>query len=691
MSIHDRYYPQFTLALIVVITIILSSLIAPARVTHARAATASADNTRDFPTIGAAVAALKVEWQKNPSDTYTVYVYDASPNDQYSEGIVIDYPVSLIGVSGSGGIIVNGGGGRPLTVTGAGIGRGVVISGITFAGGEAVDDGDGAAELGDRCGGGVLIEGASPTFVNNVVRDNYGSQFGSDNPASPVTWLGGGICLSSSNALVAGNTIVGNGAAGENSGEPGQGGAIYVSGGAPVIRDNHIVGNFASDLADGRGGGVALFSSNAVLEGNTIAGNVAARCLRQARLDPGNDVRCQSVEGIGGGAYIDGGSPALRYNRISGNNAGNVTGSGGGAVALSNTTGAVLLGNEIVDNIDASLDINGASSRDFRSSGLRIDSSVDFLVDSNIIARNRFLDVFDPVTGAVVNNRDSAGVNLLNASRGLMRHNTIADNGVRGGTGRVFGIQVSSNTQLTLANTVFAGHDVAVSCESAGCGATVRLTDTLFDREAAPRADPGGPWFASAGDRFGDPRFVAPGDAIPDYRIRGDSPARDAGQATDPAVPGDVDHNAREIGRPDLGAHEFPYTIALSTTAPAVVGAGQPQAIRLRFEVVGNVTAPGAALQLTLPAGTTGITAGDGGSVSGTTVSWAVGDLAPGQPRTYTIGATAPATAGQSVAATARMTGSDGAAFSLEIPYRVVAPGEVPVEISKVYLPMAVR
>lgn len=627
-----------------------------------------ADNTGDHSSIQEAVDFLRAEWRANPHETYVIYVYDASPNDAYSEQVVIDYPVSLIGVSGAGGVVVDGGGNRPLTMRGAGIGGDVVISGITFTGGQAQSDGDGQAEPGDRCGGGVLLDEASPTFVNNVVRNNFGSQVNS-NLQPPTTWLGGGICLLNSNAILAGNTVVGNGAAGENSGEPGQGGGIFISGGSPVLRGNHIVGNYASDQADGSGGGVALVSSSALLEGNTIAGNAASRCMRQFNFDPEDELRCRNVEGSGGGVDIRQGAPTLSYNTISGNNAGNVISSGGGAVAMTGTRGAVLLGNEIVDNVDVSKDISTSAASDFRSHGLRIDSSTGFRIDSNIIARNRFADTSD-------DRHDGGGVNIFGASDGLMRHNTIADNGIPGGPGRIIGVQVANGTRLTLANTIFAGHDVAVACANAPCSAAVQLSHTLFDREAAPRAAPAGPWFASNGEIFGDPRFRAPTAPIPDYRILGDSPAKEAGAAVIPAVPGDVDRNARAIGFPDLGAHEFPYSFALSLQTEGVVGPGEAQSFRLSFEVAGNVAAPGATLELTLPPETGPIDPVEGAVISGTTVRWSLGDLSPRQPREVTVTARAPTSPGQTFTAAARISGADGAALTASDVYRVAEPSQ---------------
>lgn len=674
------------------VLVCVSLLLAQARPAYAvRSRGVSSDNTRDYTTIAAAIAGVKKLWEADKSEPYVIYIYEGYPNQDYdenlyvrdaqdriiSETMVIDFPVSLIGVSSARSVtILPAGGFDPdrgplLTIDGSkvAIGRDVVISGLSFTGAVAVP------ALGSRvCNGAVRIINASPTFANNVIFDNKGTDGTIDGPGR-----GGGLCLQNSNALVVGNTIVGNDAVPDFANRPGQGGGVYIWGGAPLLRDNQIVGNAASYSRNGEGGGVAIYNSNAVLEGNLITGNVASRCLRQSK--PSGGAPCNDVTGQGGGVYVSGGSPTLRFNTIRSNNAGNARGAGGGAVSLLDTTNAVLLGNEIVDNFDASM-LRSGDSPDLRSNGLRIANSGDFLVDSNIIARNRFGDPGD-------DRQDEAGVTILGTSRGLLRHNTIADNGRPGGTGRTFGVQIAEAAQVTLANNIFAGYDVAVFCANSPCNASARLSQTLFDREAAPRFQPAGPWFTSEAERFDDPRFVAPGDPIPNYRVRGDSPARDGAVATDPAVLADVDRNARAIGPPDLGAHEFPYSVSLSVNADEAAAPGAPVSFALSFEVNGNVAAPGAALELALPPGTTVIDPG-GGAIGGETVRWQLGDLLPGTQRRITVTANAPPAPGQTLAVTARWTSADGSVVSAGDWFRVVAPGLVPERIS-VYLPVLRR
>jgi hypothetical protein len=703
-----RLHPTLTLLIVVALTpLALATLRTP--VAQARVGGVRADGTGDYTSIAEGIRKMRALWASNRNDTYTLFVYDAAPNEHYDEDLykqspanipddddndagvivaermLIDFPLSLIGVSGAGSITI-----RPelefnqdlednefevgplLTIDGSKvtIGRDVVISGLTFT------DARGGAQFGSRvCNGAVRIINASPTFANNVIVDNTGAD-----PFTGDEAKGGGLCLHNSNALVVGNTIAHNSGYPEGNSGLARGGGVYIAGGAPVLRNNQIVGNFASYSDDGKGGGIASFDANPVIEGNTIAGNVASRCLR-ARNDDGGQP-CRDVEGQGGGIFVGGGTPVIRFNRIAGNNAGNVRNSGGGGVNLENTTNAVLLGNEIVDNLDGS---NGRADEgpDTRSNGVRIVDSANFSLDSNIIARNRFLDSGD-------NRADSVGVAVSGTSSGRMRHNTIADNGFADGSGRVVGLQVANSARVTLANTIFAGHEVAVLCSGSPCGANVQLSSTLFDRQDRPRASPGGGWFASEGEQFGDPRFVAPADPAANYRIAGDSPARDNAAAADPPVAQDVDRNARAIGRPDLGAHEFPYSFAAALTTADLVGAGAPQAYGVELELRGNLGAPGTVVELALPAGTTAITA-DGGAVDGTTVRWQLGELAPGLPRLLDVRASAPALPGQRFTAGLRVVSAEGVEARTSAEFRVLEAGEELPRRDRLWLPLLRR
>lgn len=138
-------------------------------------------------------------------------------------------------------------------------------------------------------GGGIRIDGASPTILNNVITGN-------------LACAGGGISVANGSPLIQGNTIINNQQVGCPSG---RGGGIYVSfegsaeivgneiranvintgrggglslntSGTPRIERNVITLNRASGGSCAEGGGIELIDgSDATIVGNLIAGNEA--------------------------------------------------------------------------------------------------------------------------------------------------------------------------------------------------------------------------------------------------------------------------------------------------------------------------------------------------------------------------------------------------------------------------------
>jgi len=144
-------------------------------------------------------------------------------------------------------------------------------------------------------GGGIYIDGSSPTISHSTIRNNF------------AKYSGGGIFLNNSNATLTANTIINN-QAGQGGTSNGGGLAIFYS--DPVVTDNVISGNtvFISGgytTPSGYGGGLFLRSSNATFTGNLISDNhVNASSNSNAR---------------GGGLYLYYGSPVFINNTITGN------------------------------------------------------------------------------------------------------------------------------------------------------------------------------------------------------------------------------------------------------------------------------------------------------------------------------------------------------------------------------------
>lgn len=137
-------------------------------------------------------------------------------------------------------------------------------------------------------GGGIAIDGGSPTIADNLIEDNDARD-----PELPS--FGGGIHTNNSDVTIERNTI--------RSNRAGRGAGISISGGTVVIRNNSIEGNVGTD---DHGGGIYAFSQDLLIEGNRIFGNEIGRDLGY---------------GWGGGIIVfnPGASAVLRDNLVYGN------------------------------------------------------------------------------------------------------------------------------------------------------------------------------------------------------------------------------------------------------------------------------------------------------------------------------------------------------------------------------------
>ena len=138
---------------------------------------------------------------------------------------------------------------------------------------------------------------------------------------SASTRWGGGLYLNGSSPTVANNRITGNSAS--------SGGGICLTSCSPTITNNTIAGNSSSSM----GGGLLLFESPATISRNTIAGNSASASsggglyVRDSSATIANNVIRGNSANSGGGLWVIGDdSPTIVGNTIVGNNAS----SGGG-------------------------------------------------------------------------------------------------------------------------------------------------------------------------------------------------------------------------------------------------------------------------------------------------------------------------------------------------------------------------
>jgi len=204
-------------------------------------------------------------------------------------------------LNGPATTIIDGNQAGPVVSFITGEGAASVLSGFTIRNGRSSSD-----------GGGVTIQSASPTLINNIITMNQ------------ACGGGYGIAIGSGSPIIQGNIISDNVQSGCTGGVGGGGISILGSGAAQIL-ENTIVNNTTGSS----GGGISLFSAGTpVIQGNIISGN-------------------QSVSG-GGIALVNFSDALIVQNLIFGNSAG----SGGGIYWLvpSGNRGPLLVNNTIADN-----------------------------------------------------------------------------------------------------------------------------------------------------------------------------------------------------------------------------------------------------------------------------------------------------------------------------------------------------
>ncbi len=212
--------------------------------------------------------------------------------------------VVVQGVAGASATTIDGGGTDSVVTFNSGEGNAAVLHGFTVQNGSA------------QRGGGVYIDGASPTVSNSIVTGNtavsdgggiyatdgapvlYGNELTANSAVS-----GGGICLVEADAIVDYQNIHGNNAE--------LGGGFCGASSSFTMSNSEVRDNTAS----AKGGGLYMvFASTPTMEGNLVAGNTATT--------------------YGGGIYCGTACTlALRSTTVAGNGA-----SSGGGIYLENTS-----------------------------------------------------------------------------------------------------------------------------------------------------------------------------------------------------------------------------------------------------------------------------------------------------------------------------------------------------------------
>ncbi|MBO0859818.1 MAG: hypothetical protein J2P21_15410, partial [Chloracidobacterium sp.] len=221
----------------------------------------------------------------------------------------IDFKGKAITVTSESGrpedTIIDGGDAYPVVSFISGEGRGSTINGFTLQNGRAA-----------LWGGGVNVQGSSPTITNNVIRNNQACQ-------------GGGVGILSGSPLIQRNTITSNIIFCSGSGGIGGGVGIGIEGASFVeILDNVISNNVSDNGLGNSGGGIYMYGTGGpIIKRNIIRGN--------------------SVDGWGGGIWLVLVTDAvIVQNLITGNHAYE----GGGLYWIVGEPGAKLVNNTIADN-----------------------------------------------------------------------------------------------------------------------------------------------------------------------------------------------------------------------------------------------------------------------------------------------------------------------------------------------------
>ena len=220
-----------------------------------------------------------------------------------------------------------------------------------------------------------------------------------------VVYLSGAI-----SPVIDGFTITGGN--GSNAmARPGYGGAIYSTGGAPIIANNVISHNVAytSASSDGYGGGICVRNSTgAVISGNLVISNVAST----------------GHTGYGGGIYVSGGLSARVVNNVVLSNTASVTGGlgYGGGIHFSSSDGAIVTGNRVAHNVGQA---GPAGNYGSYGGGIYCYSSADATIADNLLEHN---------TSSVPSSGSGGGIGVWGCQRLTVSGNTLSENVGSAGT-----------------------------------------------------------------------------------------------------------------------------------------------------------------------------------------------------------------------------------------------------------------
>ncbi len=395
-------------------------------------------------------------------------------------------------------------------------------------------------------GGGIYYAGypkVLATITRNQIHDNLAS------PLSPHRGYGGGLYATGliTPSLIAGNTFDTNIAAFNYNGD---GGGIYLEKSAAILEGNTLAGNVASWAGNmGQGGGLFVENSSVTIRGNEVTGNTCGYTGLPA-----------TTIGYGGGMVISGTLALVEDNEITLNRATNAenVGLGGGIYAYTSTVrivgnlisqntltagplgfGAGLYLNDSLPVMDGNIitDNEADGTTTGRGGGLSLNYCPAFTVTNNIIARNSATQWASGVAVA--------------ESTGWIAHNTIVDN--TGGDGA--GVRVYAVGHLTAYGNIIYGHEWGIYCEDSPLlpSSSATADYTLFE--------------ANTNDYT--PNVISTNEILPPALLLADYHIPSSSSAIDQVPPlawvtRDIDGETRPIGAAaDAGADERPLMVYL--------------------------------------------------------------------------------------------------------------------------------
>ena len=443
-----------------------ASLVASLLVAFATCTPMAAQSTihvpADQPTIQAAIDAAA------PGDTVLV-----APGT-YTENISFKgKAITVASDSGPQSTIIDGNAAGPVVVFATGEGPSSVLQGFTIRNGVAASG---------QAGGGISIQGASPTIRNNTINANRGCG-------------GAGIGLTGGSPVIDGNTVS-NGKMSLSGGCTGaDGGGIVLSGaGTPTVSRNYIDKNVANV-----GGGIAILDGSAAsLSQNLVASNSATQ---------------------GGGIFLQPGAsatPSLIANTFANNDA-----ISGAAVYADPLDSATLTGNIFSSskNLDAVYCASGSSGAlasftynlVFSSGGSAFSGACDDQTGSNhnisadpLLSNITYGDFHLSIGSPAIDAGNNAAVSSLSTD---YDGNTRVVNGAGSATVDIGALEYQGDTTFTVDSTALSFPDTAVGVNSSSQTLVVVNTGahTLYLKPIAMPTD------YTEGNNCSGPLGVAPG------------------------------------------------------------------------------------------------------------------------------------------------------------------------------------